>query len=121
MARQLPCDWFLMGNFRWPISRTYTRRDIAAGRKFELEGMLRVIREYEAEFGIEHVDHCYETGMPDQGTEEEIVELWMQKFKLPSCFLQEYINNAVIRERCVAMDLEALRRVRRWYMTDVEE
>jgi hypothetical protein len=117
MAGELPCDQFLMRNFCWPRFNL----DRVAGRKFELDGMLLLIREYEAEFAMEHPNHCYEVWMWDEPDEGEFVERLMRRHFLPGCFLEEYMGNATIGEICVALDLEVLRRVYRWYMPDVEE
>jgi hypothetical protein len=120
MDHMLPCDYFLRGgDYRWPVP--VTRNDRDAGRKFELEGLVRVIRKYESVFGIEHPDHCYEEFKWDEPDDGRYVERLMRYRYLPADFLEFYLMDVCPRDRTVMLDLELLRRVHRWYMTDVEE
>ena len=121
MDHMLPCDYFLRGgDYRWPA----WNNDKVAGRKSELEGMVRVIRKYESVFGVEHLDHCYEAFAWDRGDEDDegcYLDDLFRRHYLPADFVEEYLWDVCPRQRTVVMDLELLRRVHRWYIPDVEE
>jgi hypothetical protein len=118
MDPQLPCNYFLRGgDFCWPV----TNRDKVAGRKFEVKNLTLVIQKYESEFGVQHPDICYAEVLWDELEEGVLVERLFRRNKLPGGFLQEYLWEVCPSDRNVMRDLDLLRRVRRWYMTDVEE
>jgi hypothetical protein len=118
MDHMLPCNFFLRGgDFRWPV----TNHDKVAGREFEVKNLTLVIQKYESKFGIHEADFSYADTMWDEPVEGVFVERLFRRHKLPGGFLNEYLWNVYPRDRNVVRDLDLLRRVRRWYMTDVEE
>jgi hypothetical protein len=115
---ELPCTVFIRG-YSW-VRRS--RGPFRECLQFEKNNLKKLIREFEENHGICHVDECYEERI-DWTTgdiENNTLEAEIRHSLFPSTFIETVLEEIPEEERTFEHDLELLRRVLQWFLQTAE-
>ena len=113
----LPCNIFLYQHYHWHIPF-----DGPIGCKYELKGLVALIQKCKAGHGVLHPDETYEDLLFDEySVMPHCLEQVIRRYKRPGDFMEYFLGYIPLKQRSIGMNLELVRHVHCWFMTDVEE